>query len=216
MRKGRGLILLCAGVFMMLHSTAEAFRCPLSGGKGTPRPVVWSESLEQAQKVASAKKPIYLFFSQKGSGKLLPIQFRFNKEMQRISKENAVFVRIEISKKRTKEERELLKKYKVSKPGTAVLADQHGNYLAHAEPRYTKKLGEQIRKACKLIARKQKLIGSRLEKGKAALKEGDQFMAKHHLKILVDKFAGHKEAEIAAGLLSELEEEKTEAAAAKN
>ncbi len=213
----KGLVLLCAGILLILHhvSTAEAGRCPLKKQrKITPRPVVWSESLEQAQETASAEKPIYLFFSKKGSGKPLPSQFRFNKEMQRLSQHEAVFVRVEIAKKGTKEDRALLKKYKVSKPGTAVLADQHGNYIAHAEPRFTKKLGEQIRKACKLIAHKQKIVDNHLEKGKAALKDGDRFTAKHHFKVLVNKFAGYKEAETAAGHLSSLEKEKTKAAAA--
>lgn len=217
----KGLMVLCAGIFMMLNhvSTAEAGRYPITGrsysggggsrGMTTPSPVEWSESLKQAQESASAEKPIYLFFSRKDCDESLPGQFRFNKEMQRISKEDAVFVRVEISKKATKEERELLKKYKVSKPGTAVLADQHGNYVAHAESRYTKKLGEQIKKACKLIAHKQKLMDDRLKKGEAALKEGDQFMARYHFKLLVDKFDGHKEAETAAGHLGRLAKKKT-------
>lgn len=223
MHERKGLILLCAGILLILHhvSTAEARRYHYYGShhikqKITPSPVVWAKSLEQAQEIASAEKPIYLFFSMKESGKPLPTLYRFNKRMQRISKEDAVFARVEISRKVTKEERELLKKYRVSKPGTAVLADQHGNYLTHAE-KNSSKLDEQIRKVCKLIAHRQKLIDDRLEKGKAALEDGDRFTAKRHFKFLVDKFAGYKEAETAAGLLSKLKEEKAkEAAAAVN
>ena len=128
--------------------------------------------------------------------------------MQTLSQKHAVFARIAVAKQPSDDERALLRKYKVTRTGCAVLADRHGNFIMKAERRNPKRLLKQIVTARKAIAKIEATLAERIEKGESALKDNNKLSATLHFRWIVKNYPGYPEAESAAQQLSALEEQK--------
>jgi cell division protein FtsI/penicillin-binding protein 2 len=149
---------------------------------------------------------MYLFFTDKDQ-KMLPSQFFYTPGMQNLSKKEAVFVLVKVDKKPTDDQKELLKKYRVTKLDTAVLSDHEGNPLAHAEEKSSSILFKQIKKARALIEKIDKDVSERMEKAKAAYEKGDRNGARVQYQAVIRKYPTYDEATDAAGYVSNIEEE---------
>jgi hypothetical protein len=180
-------------------------------------PSIWVNSIEDAKNRATAMKPMFLYFTDKDK-KELPWQFLYSAGMQNISRREAVFVYIKLSKRPTNEERKLMRQYRVRRFGTAVLADHNGNLLGRAEVKNSSTLLKQVRKARALVEKIEKDITKRIEKGKSALEKGNTLAAKIQFRSVMRKYPTYDASEEAAEFLEKVkkaEQEKKEKAKAK-
>ena len=106
----------------------------------------------------------------------LPGNFYFNTEMQKISQEVMVFLKVPIQKKPTDKDKELLKQYKIKKLPFAVIADRYFNPLVPgASPKDPKLLMKQAVKA--------KLVAKKIEKDlESQYARADEYFKKEKLK----------------------------------
>jgi hypothetical protein len=198
---------------------AEAGLVDENGNTINPTPAVWVFSLKQAKaKAFEKKKPIYLYFASEkyAKAKNMPVQFMYNAEMQKLSKQRAIFCLLIIpDKERSDEQKELVKTYKVSRTPYGVVADYYGNPLAKASTTSTSRLSRQITSARKTITKILKMLKVHLEKGKGDMEKGRWATAKYHFKWITRTFPTYPEAEEAAALMKEIEEKEAKEKAAK-
>jgi hypothetical protein len=143
------------------------------------------------------------------------VQFFYNAGMQALSRNDAVFVHVKISGKPTKEDKALMRKYRVRRLGTAVLADHDGNPLAHAEVKLSTKLMKQIRTAREVIRKAAQDIEERMEKAKAALEKGNRNSAEVYYKSIIRKYPTYEQAGTAEECLEKMRKGEEEAAEEK-
>jgi hypothetical protein len=160
-------------------------------------------------------KPLYLFFTDQDR-KMLPSRFFYSAGMQNLSKKEAVFVHVKIDKKPTDEQKALMKKYRVTKLGTAVLADPKGNPLAHADAKSSTKLLKQIKKARLLIEKTAKDLDARMTKAKETYEKGNKNYARTLFQAVIRKYPTYDEAKEAAEYVAKIEEEIKKKREAKN
>jgi hypothetical protein len=177
--------------------------------RAIPAPAVWVNSIDKAKQIATATKPMFLYFTSKDKKKL-PWQFVYSTGMQNLSRREAVFVHVKVSKRPTKEEKELMRQYRVSRLGSAVLADHNGNLLGRAEVKNSNTLFKQVKKARALVEKIEKDISERLDKGKSALKKGNTIGAKLYFQTVMRRYPTYDAAEEAAELLEKVEKAEQE------
>lgn len=184
---------------------AEAGLTNEDGEKIDPTPCEWVFSLENGIAQADDKRPIYIYFTREkhAKAKNLPYQFMYSPGMQRLSKKNAVFVLLAIpKKKRSDQQRALLKKYKIGKIPSAVLADRYGNLMTSASHTLTAKVSRQIAATQQAIAKIKRLLADHIKKGEAALERNNAGTAKYHFKWVVSRYPDYPEHDAAVKLLA--------------
>ena len=133
----------------------------IRGAGGTIEyPCEWAKGLEEGKKkIKGTRDLLYLYFHRPAPR--LKGSFYFSKLMQKLSMEEAVFVKIRAPKKRDKRIKELLERYKVKRLPYAIIADAYGNPLYRGAS-YTKP--RTLQKQLALARKKREKLYARLEK----------------------------------------------------